>query len=75
MVRLKCSAFKKCAADFLNERLVTVLSERDQWKRLARQFAEVCELDGFGHVRHADHGTLTQLCNEFKELNNDTAQK
>jgi hypothetical protein len=74
VVSFSCSDFI-CAADFLNRRLVTVLRERDQWKRLAEKYADLCELDGFGDVRRADHNALTQLCKEVKELNNESAQE
>jgi len=68
MVKLEC--VDECAASSLNERLVTALTERDQWKALATKFADACEIDGFGHVRSAHMGNLTQTFAEFDRINN-----
>lgn len=68
MVKLEC--VDECAASSLNERLVKALTERDKWKSLVIKFANACEIDGFGDVRDAHYGELSQALRDFTELNN-----
>ena len=50
------------------------LSEAEQTirvlKSLVETFVNACEIDGFGDVRDAHHGELSQALKEFKGMNN-----
>jgi hypothetical protein len=42
-------------------------SKVDSWKKIAKQFADSCELDGFGSVRDAHMGDLSQAMRDYHE--------
>jgi hypothetical protein len=53
------------------EKLITdFTNEIRQWRHVSKTFAEACELDGFGHVRDAHYGDLTEAIQMYEELKN-----
>lgn len=40
------------------------------WEEIAGRFAGACDIDGFGHVRNAHMGELTQALKYYLEYKN-----
>lgn len=50
------------------KKIVRLKQERDEYREIARMFAEACKLDGFGDVYETHKGDLNEAYREFIKL-------
>ena len=55
---------------YWRDQLVEVELREAFWKELATRFVNACEIDGFGGVRDAHMGELSQAYRDFQEAVN-----
>ena len=71
LILLSIGAFLAVLALWALEELISdYTNEINEWKHVAEEFSEACEIDGFGGVRSADYGDLTRAMQMYKAAKN-----